>query len=79
MPNHRPMPGMSGADLQDRLIADNHYTPIIFMTASFDEQVRARALDAGALGFLHKPFDDECLIECLNKVREGIEAALPDQ
>jgi FixJ family two-component response regulator len=65
------MPGMSGADLQDRLIADGHRIPIIFMTAYSEEKVRARVLDAGAFGFLRKPFDDEHLIECLDKALKG--------
>jgi FixJ family two-component response regulator len=61
------MPGMSGADLQDRLIAEGRRVPMIFITAYSDEKVRVRVLDAGAFGFLRKPFDDEYLIECLNK------------
>jgi FixJ family two-component response regulator len=62
--------GMSGAGLQDRLIADGYRTPIIFMTAYFDEKIRARALKAGAFGFLRKPFADESLIESLDKALE---------
>lgn len=65
------MPGMSGADLQDLLIADGNRTPVIFISASLDEQVRARVLDAGAYGFLHKPFDEQSLIDCLNKALNG--------
>lgn len=61
------MPGMSGADLQDRLIAHGYRIPIIFMTAYFEERIRNQVMDAGAFGFLRKPFDDESLIECLNK------------
>jgi FixJ family two-component response regulator len=61
------MPGMNGADLQDRLIADGHRTPIIFVTAFPDQGIRARVLKAGAFGFLTKPFSDESLIECLDK------------
>ena len=61
------MPGMSGADLQDRLIADGRQIPMIFMTAYYEEKVRDRVLDAGAYGFLRKPFNDESLIECLDK------------
>lgn len=61
------MPGMSGAELQDRLIADGHQIPMIFMTAYFEERARARALEAGAFGFLRKPFSDESLIACLDK------------
>lgn len=59
------MPGMSGVDLQDRLIADDRHTPIIFMTAFPTEKLRARVLEGGALGFLNKPFDEEQLIACL--------------
>ena len=61
------MPGMSGTDLQDRLVADGHQIPIIFVTAYFEERTLARVLDAGAVGFLRKPFSDESLIECLDK------------
>ena len=61
------MPGMNGADLQDRLIADGHHTPIIFVTALPDQGIRARVLRAGACGFLTKPFSDESLIECLDR------------
>ena len=61
------MPGMSGADLQDRLIADGCHMPIIFMTAFSEEKTRARVLGAGALGFLSKPFSDESLIRWLDK------------
>ena len=65
------MPGMSGADLQDRLIADGHRIPIIFMTAYFEERIRDQVMDAGAFGFLRKPFDDESLIACLDKALNG--------
>ena len=61
------MPGMSGAELQERLIADGNNTPIIFMTANSDDNVRSRVLNAGAVGFLRKPFSDEFLIECLDR------------
>ena len=70
------MPGMSGADLHDQLIADGHRIPIIFMTAYSEEKVRARVLDAGAFGFLRKPFDDEQLIECLDKALKGSELSM---
>jgi len=65
------MPGMTGADLQDRLIADGLRTPIIFMTAYSDERVQKRVMDAGAVGFLSKPFDDECLIKCIGDALRG--------
>ncbi len=61
------MPGMSGTDLQDRLIADGYEIPIIFVTAYYEDRVRERVMDAGAFGFLRKPFNDESLIACLDK------------
>ena len=61
------MPGMSGTDLQDRLIADGHEIPIIFVTAYYEDRIRDRVMDAGAFGFLRKPFNDESLIACLDK------------
>ena len=61
------MPGMSGAELQDYLIADGNPTPIIFMTAFFDERVRTRVLKAGGHGYLKKPLDENALVQCLEK------------
>jgi FixJ family two-component response regulator len=60
------MPGLSGVDLQSCLIAQGHRTPIIFITAFPEDSVRTRVLNAGAIGFLSKPFDEECLIDCLD-------------
>jgi FixJ family two-component response regulator len=59
------MPGLSGAELQSVLIAQGLSTPIIFITAFPDDRLRARALEAGAVGFLSKPFAEACLINCL--------------
>jgi FixJ family two-component response regulator len=61
------MPSMSGADLQAQLIADGDVTPIIFMTAFDDENIRARVLKAGAFGYLKKPFDEKVLVQCLEE------------
>ena len=61
------MPGLSGIDLQDRLIASGYRIPIIFITAYPDEKARARAMNAGAIGFLSKPCNDDLLLGCLEK------------
>ena len=61
------MPGLSGLDLQDRLIARGHRIPIIFMTGYPDDNVRARAMKAGAVGFLSKPVNDDHLIGCIER------------
>jgi len=60
------MPGMTGVELQDRLIAAGHRLPVIFITAFPEVNTRAQAIAAGAIGFLTKPFDDQGLIACLN-------------
>ena len=61
------MPGMSGIDLQNHLIAAGDTTPVIFVTAFPEDRLRERALDAGAVGFLTKPFSKESLVACLDK------------
>ena len=61
------MPGMSGLDLQKRLIADGHRIPVIFLTGHPDERVRSRAFKAGALAFLSKPRGQQGLAEHLEK------------
>jgi FixJ family two-component response regulator len=61
------MPGMSGVDLQRVLCAEGRDTPIIFITAFYDEAIRARAMKAGAVSFLSKPVNCQTLVECLNK------------
>ncbi len=50
------MPGLSGLELQQRLRADNQLVPIIFVTAHYNEKERTRAMEAGAVDFLRKPF-----------------------
>jgi FixJ family two-component response regulator len=65
------MPGLSGVELQSLLVARGHRTPIIFITAFPEERIRARALQAGAVGFLSKPFDEEHLIDCLDQALHG--------
>jgi FixJ family two-component response regulator len=59
------MPGLSGLDLQERLQAQGYRTPVIFITAYPNEKHRSRAMRAGALGFLSKPFEEQCLVKCL--------------
>jgi len=59
------MPGLSGLDLQSRLIVDGQYIPVIFVTAFPGERFRRDAMNAGAVGFLSKPFDENALISCL--------------
>jgi FixJ family two-component response regulator len=71
------MPRMSGVELQRLLIAQGVSLPIIFITAYPEENIRARAMAAGAICFLTKPFDGLTLIKCLDKAleRRGGESA----
>lgn len=58
------MTGMSGLELQERLVSAHHEIPIIFITAhASDTEARTRAMQAGAVDFLHKPFNDEALLK----------------
>ena len=63
------MPGMSGLQLQATLRAEGSRIPMIFITAHDDARVRTQAMEAGAVEFLSKPFDDEVLLE---KVRAAL-------
>jgi two-component system response regulator FixJ len=65
------MPGMSGLDLQDELIARGAIIPIIFITAHADVAMSVRAMKRGAVEFLEKPFNQQVLIE---KVQAAVEA-----
>jgi FixJ family two-component response regulator len=68
------MPGIDGLELQRILIAQGRNMPMIFITAFPDERIRARALKAGAVGFLSKPFKGATLIQCI----EGALRTPPD-
>ena len=61
------MPGLTGIDLQARLNAAGHSIPVIFMTAHPNDNIKARAIKAGAVAFLHKPVDVPHLIGCIEK------------
>jgi FixJ family two-component response regulator len=56
---------MSGLELLMRMRAQGRATPFIFITGVPDERLRARALEAGAICFLAKPFPGSALIKCL--------------
>jgi FixJ family two-component response regulator len=60
------MPGLSGLELQRRLAADNSQIPIVFITAHYSEEERMRAMGAGAVDFLTKPFTEQELLNAIN-------------
>ena len=59
------LPGMSGFELNERLVAAGRGAPVVFITAHADGRTRARAAGAGAEAFLEKPFDDDDLLSAL--------------
>jgi FixJ family two-component response regulator len=61
------MPEMNGLEVQSVLRKDSPGTRIIFISGRDDPSVRQAALDAGAFGFLSKPFDDETLLDLVQK------------
>jgi FixJ family two-component response regulator len=61
------MPGISGLDLQRRMVAANSRIPIVFITSHGDDNARTRALEAGAVDFLYKPFREEALLSAIDR------------
>ena len=61
------LPGMSGLDLQQRLIATPTPIPIVFVSAHDEATMQANALRAGAVAFLRKPFDNRTLLDALSR------------
>jgi FixJ family two-component response regulator len=59
------LPDLNGLDLQERIVAERPETPIIFITGSNDVPMTVRAMKAGAVEFLTKPFSDATLIDAI--------------
>jgi FixJ family two-component response regulator len=59
--------GMSGIDLRHRLTGSGCTLPVIFITAADDEGTRSRALAAGCVAYLRKPFRARSLIDAIDK------------
>jgi FixJ family two-component response regulator len=61
------MPQMNGLEVQARLRRDSPETRVIFISGRDDPPVRQTALDAGAVAFLAKPFEDEAVVQFVRK------------
>ncbi len=61
------MPGMSGLQLQQYLTKQKHSLPIIFITGHGDIPMAVRAMQAGAMYFLEKPFEDQVLLDYVHE------------
>jgi FixJ family two-component response regulator len=68
------MPGLSGLDLQRELARAQRPIPIIFITAHGDIPMAVRAMKAGAIEFLPKPFRDEDLLDAIRQALDRDEA-----
>lgn len=60
------MPGESGLDLQEHLARMHIRIPIIFITGHGDIPMSVRAMKAGAVDFLEKPFNDQALLDAIH-------------
>lgn len=61
------MPRMGGLDLQARLVEQGVRTPVIIVTGHGDVPTAVRAMKGGAFGFIEKPFDEQELLDYVNK------------
>ena len=70
------MPGMSGLELQKKLAESASHLPIIIITGHGDIHMAVDAMKAGAFDFIEKPFDDQLLLDLVQKaVEKSLEAA----
>ncbi|MBN8765098.1 MAG: response regulator transcription factor [Thiobacillus sp.] len=73
------MPGISGLDLQERLQKQGIHLPVIIITGHGDVPVAVRAMKAGALEFLQKPFNDQTLLDAIHAALEKYHAIWAQQ
>jgi FixJ family two-component response regulator len=73
------MPGLSGLDLQREMAEANIRTPIIFITGHGDIPMTVRAMKAGAVEFLTKPFRDQDLLDAIQQALDHDRAARQEQ
>src|ERR1035437_10261537 len=62
------MPGLNGWDMMQKFTETGHNHPVIIITADKDDSFKEKALKAGAVGFLQKPFEDHYLLHMVNQV-----------
>ena len=73
------MGGMSGLELQDRLIENNSPLPIVFITGHGDVPMAVDTMKKGALDFIQKPFDESALVSVVERMLEHARTAFTDQ
>src|SRR5262249_36970547 len=60
------LPGMSGVDLQRDLVLEERPPAIVFISAHDDQDIHSHVLQAGAIAFLKKPFENSALIDAID-------------
>ncbi len=70
------LPGLNGLELQERVAVERTDMPIIFITGHGDIPMTVRAMKAGAIEFLTKPFNDEVLLNAIRKALQRSSTAL---
>jgi FixJ family two-component response regulator len=70
------LPDLSGLDLQNLIASERNDLPIIFITGHGDVPMTVRAMKAGAVEFLTKPFDDQVLLDAIRHAIERSRSAL---
>ena len=73
------LPGPSGLDLQDALAQAGRDIPIIFITGHGDVPTSVRAMKGGAVDFLQKPFNDQDLLDCVQRALAHSSARLVER
>ena len=73
------LPDLNGLELQKRIAPDRIDMPIIFITGYGDVPTTVRAMKAGAVEFLTKPFADDVLLSAIRSAIERSEAALGEE
>jgi FixJ family two-component response regulator len=73
------LPGLNGLDLQKRVAVDRMDTPVIFITGYGDVPTTVRAMKAGAVEFLTKPFDDDTLLSAIRQALDRSRIALDNE
>jgi FixJ family two-component response regulator len=73
------LPGLSGLDLQRELVTAKNSIPIIFITGHGDVPMSVRAMKAGAVEFLTKPFRDQELLDAIQQAIERDRELLKDR
>jgi len=61
------MPGMDGIEFQEKLIESGIEAPVVIMTGHGDVRLAVRAMKAGALDFIEKPFDDHAILTSIEE------------